>query len=270
MHLSKANKKIVNDIEHDYHKFYVGLVVINTDGEVLLGKRREDGIWTGPGGSSEGSETPEETLKREAFEEAQLEIYNYCLTPLPTLTAADGKPVFCYLYAPVWEIDCQRHLDPTKKAKRVNLNVNLDPDREVPEWKWFGQDEIPQKLTEDSNRHQAVMNGLMSYKGLVLKSQQQDLVNILKGGAGSGQKGHTTDTGVGQKTKVRKEKSPLREQYVKLAESFLKWRNYSLQNPEDEQAAKLAETFRVKTKAYRDKHFKKAEKLAKLLEAINE
>ena len=31
--------------------FYVGLAVINPQGEILLGKRKEDGFWTGPGGA---------------------------------------------------------------------------------------------------------------------------------------------------------------------------------------------------------------------------
>lgn len=167
--MKPLEKGKVNDIEYDHHKFYVGLVVVNPMGEVLLGKRREDGIWTGPGGSSEGNETPKQVAVREAFEEAQIEVDQNRLIELPAMEAADGKPVFCFLY-------------PTMQ---MHSAVNLDPDKEVKEWTWYRPENIPADICKDDNRHQTVLNGLMKLKGLT-KSELE------KGGPGSGRRGHRT------------------------------------------------------------------------------
>lgn len=157
--LNKAKESL-----DDSSNFYVGLVVINSKGQVLLGKRREDGIWTGPGGGSEGNETPTSTAVREAFEEAQLEIDAEKLIKLDTLEARNGKKVHCFLYY----------------TDQKNTSPNLDPDEEVKKWEWYDQEDIPKDLTKDSNRHTAVMNGIMTIKGLK-KAEYMKLNDLLKG-----------------------------------------------------------------------------------------
>ena len=147
------------------HSFYVGLVVMNNKGQVLLGKRTEDGIWTGPGGGSEKGESHKETAVREAFEEAQLEVDATTLIELDTIIAGDGKKVYCFLY-----YTGQKQMSPA-----------LDPDEEVKKWTWYDQKDIPKDLIKDSNRHTAVINGLMTFKGLK-KAQESELLTILKGG----------------------------------------------------------------------------------------
>lgn len=142
----------------DKSKYYVGLVVINSKGQVLLGKRKEDGIWTGPGGGSEEGETPKKTAVREAFEEAQLEVDSDKLIKLDTLKAGNGKDVFCFLY----------YTDQKKTSPK------LDPDEEVNKWEWYSQDKIPKDLTKDANRHMTVMNGLMTIKGLKKSQAHKD------------------------------------------------------------------------------------------------
>lgn len=51
-----------------------GVIVQNSDNEILLIKRTDNNMWGIPGGSSELGETFEETAIREAFEETGLTI----------------------------------------------------------------------------------------------------------------------------------------------------------------------------------------------------
>jgi len=60
------------------HKF-IGVAVIRNDrGEILIDKRRQDGLmgglWELPGGKIEPGETVEECIKREIWEELGIEI----------------------------------------------------------------------------------------------------------------------------------------------------------------------------------------------------
>lgn len=49
------------------------VIVINANNQILLQKRRDNGLWGYPGGSLELKETFEEAAKRELFEETGLE-----------------------------------------------------------------------------------------------------------------------------------------------------------------------------------------------------
>ncbi|MDE7000550.1 MAG: NUDIX domain-containing protein [Lachnospiraceae bacterium] len=51
-----------------------GVIIENEKGEILLQKRRDNGLWAIIGGSMEIGEKFIETVKREAFEEAGIEI----------------------------------------------------------------------------------------------------------------------------------------------------------------------------------------------------
>lgn len=51
-----------------------GIIIENSKGEILLQKRRDNGLWALIGGSMEIGEKFIETIKREAFEEAGIEI----------------------------------------------------------------------------------------------------------------------------------------------------------------------------------------------------
>lgn len=134
----------------DESSFYVGLVVMNKFGQILLGKRIEDGIWTGPGGGSDPGENPMETAKREAFEEAGLDLNNCIIKELPTLEAGNKKPVFCYLV----------------HTPGTHTLVELDPDNEVKKWDWYWPTEIPKDAKKDENRYKNILNAIMKFKGI--------------------------------------------------------------------------------------------------------
>ena len=58
----------------------VAVILIREDGKILVGKRKNtsagDGYWGLPGGRIDRWETPEETAKRETFEESDIVVYD--------------------------------------------------------------------------------------------------------------------------------------------------------------------------------------------------
>ena len=51
-----------------------GVIIENRNGEILLQRRRDNGLWGLPGGNMEPGEKFEETVKREVLEEAGIEV----------------------------------------------------------------------------------------------------------------------------------------------------------------------------------------------------
>jgi 8-oxo-dGTP pyrophosphatase MutT (NUDIX family) len=144
--------------------YYAAVVVINSDGQVLLGKRKEDGIWTTPGGGAEpGEENPAKTAVRELFEEAGIPANVAFLQPIESIATRNGKLCHVFLYV------CGTNVIPSSK---------LDPDEEVGKWKFFSIDQIPNGLKEDERRFKSVRNGYMKFYGIV-KSLTE---NLEKGG----------------------------------------------------------------------------------------
>lgn len=130
--------------------FYSVVVVFSKDKkQILLGKRKEDQLWTSPAGGGEIGETPEETAVRELFEESNIECKAEELKHLTSTMAGNGKPIFIYTLIP-------------KNVK--NIHVKNDPDKEVPKWKWFDLDKMP---ALDKNRQTTVNMAKMKMKDLI-------------------------------------------------------------------------------------------------------
>lgn len=115
--------------------YYVAVVPINQFGQVLLGKRTEDGIWTTPAGGGHQGEQPLDCAVRECWEEAQLIVAKDKLEPLDVVTAPNGKPVHCFLY---------------RTAQNMTSTIS-DPDKEVKEWKWYASSDLPKGLNTPKN-----------------------------------------------------------------------------------------------------------------------
>ena len=152
--MDKYNK-LIKSLEGYESQYYVGICVFNKKGQVLLGKRREDGIYTSPGGGCDPGESPVETAQRELYEEARITAMRYDLRTLPTQTAGNGKPIFCFYYITDQE-----------------PNSDMDPDQEVPKWVYYDQDNLPKDLVKDKNRLNTVNNAIMRVSGLI-KSETQ-------------------------------------------------------------------------------------------------
>lgn len=143
-------------------KFFVSVVPISPMGEVLLGKRTEDGVWTTPGGGAEPGEEPHQAARRELFEEAglaagpnELELVNVGETPR-------GFKIYSFL----WRMPMG--LDQIATAK-------LDPDKEVKSWKLYRPEDFPGGMAAEANatRVKTIREALMSYYG-ISKSMRDD------------------------------------------------------------------------------------------------
>lgn len=174
MHNSKANSKA--DVESRNKKqvadvlrnqalgikksmdtpYYVAVVPVNPLGQVLLGKRKEDGIWTTPAGGADIGETPEAAAVRECWEEANLIIQERQLEPMGVKLAPNGKPVHCFLY----------------RCNQISTSSKSDPDREVSEWKWIDPREFPKELSSEKNKNRLeTINQAMLKFFLIKKSE---------------------------------------------------------------------------------------------------
>lgn len=132
--------------------FYSAVVPINMFEQVLIGKRKEDGIFTTPAGGANPGELPEDCAVRECFEEAGLLIDKDRLELIKVKTAPNGKPVHCFLY----------------RTNQTNLHVGHDPDQEVENWEWKHAFDLPDELRRKNNvnRLETINEAFMKYFGL--------------------------------------------------------------------------------------------------------
>lgn len=154
--------------------FYSAVVVINPQGQVLLGKRREDNKYTSPAGGSNSGESPEQTAVRELFEESGLAAKPFELQHLPSANTKNGKVCHVFLWVSPFN---------------PSVTTKMDLDREIIEWKWYNMTDIPEEMKEDENRFTSVRNAYLKFHG-VIKSLTEALE---KGGPGSGVRGHVTE-----------------------------------------------------------------------------
>ena len=114
----------------------------NSKGELLFGKRRDNGRWTLPGGGVDDGEKPEKAAVRELYEEAGLKPDS--LEFLGDMEIYDGR-------LRVWAYKAEVSGKPTGKH---------DPDEECEVWEFVDiSDGIPDRI----------LNNLHSKKNVVLK-----------------------------------------------------------------------------------------------------
>lgn len=173
--------------------FYVSVVPVDPIGRVLIGERKEDGIFTTPGGGANPGETPEQAAVRECFEEAGLTIQPMQLESLGVKAAPNGKPVHCFIY---------------RATPFENTTTRLDPDKEVSEWIWYSKENLPEGLSRqrNQNRLETITQALMKFYSMTKSDLEITTLTekLNKGGAGSGVKGHKTirDRQMGHRYKV--------------------------------------------------------------------
>ena len=113
------------------------VMIVNKDGEILLERRRDNGLWDYPAGSMELGESFEECARREALEETGL-----VCGRLEFFTTDSGKDTF----------NIYPNGDQTYFAGVIYLcrdySGTLRPqEEEVLDLKFFGPDEIPEDMT---------------------------------------------------------------------------------------------------------------------------
>ncbi len=141
----------------------VATVAVMHGSHLLMGKRRDNGKWTTPGGHANDGEELHDAAIRELEEESGITCDHHEIEPLaePKIVTNDkGESVqvqpFCHL------VD-----------ERPNTSMKEDPDAEVQRWKWV---DTAKGLPDDikKNLHVPIKrNALM--KGLGLHSGDKDV-----------------------------------------------------------------------------------------------
>lgn len=102
------------------------IAVMSSDGHLLMGKRRDNGLWTLPGGHADPGESPEDCARRELWEEAGLTGCTAIPLRQESFVGRAGFPV---------EVNAFR-VDLGVGKDHVRTHVGNDPDREVWAWEW--------------------------------------------------------------------------------------------------------------------------------------
>lgn len=100
-------------------------VGLTSQGKILTGKRRDNGLWTNPGGHMDDGETIFQAARREVFEEAGIELTNEQLELVGAERVTShrtGKEFVIFAL--------------TAEVPQERTTTKHDPDNEVDEWKW--------------------------------------------------------------------------------------------------------------------------------------
>lgn len=116
----------------------VGVIIENGDGEILLQKRKDNGKWAIIGGGMEIGESFEDVIRREAKEEAAIE-----LGELQLVAICNGADRF--ITYPNGDIVYSTSI--VFKTKSFFGEICSDPE-EVVEHKFFGKDNLPDEINE--------------------------------------------------------------------------------------------------------------------------
>lgn len=103
----------------------VAKVAVTYRGALLMGRRRDSGKWTEPGGHLDPGEDPVAGVVRELREETGIDAAPKALKHLTTkrVTKPDGKKLVVYVY----------HVEAKEKPATT---MKEDPDAEVHRWQW--------------------------------------------------------------------------------------------------------------------------------------
>ena len=123
-----------------------GVIILNSSGQILMGKRNEDefladsemheeGTWTLPGGNIEYGEKFYEAGIREAKEETNLDI-----SDLEVICVQTDLNEFAH-YISVGMI-----------AKKYSGEIKVMEPDEITMWQWFDLDKIPKKIFSASKK----------------------------------------------------------------------------------------------------------------------
>ncbi len=104
----------------------VATVAIRHGEHLLMGKRRDNGKWTTPGGHAEGKEDLHDAALREVEEESGIKLERHQVVPIgepKTVTDDKGKKLQVQGF--------EARLD-----ERPSTSMKQDPDAEVHKWQW--------------------------------------------------------------------------------------------------------------------------------------
>jgi len=111
-----------------------------------MGKRKDNGKWTLPGGGIDKGESPEDGARRELFEEAKIKAKEFSKLAEEKIICPDGKERVIHAFITFGDY-------PT--------DIDQDPDEEVDRWLWV---DVSKGLPED------IAKNLHSPKNIVPKA----------------------------------------------------------------------------------------------------
>lgn len=120
---------LMSNQEKRYPKVGVAVIVVR-DGKVLIGKRKEaygQGTWALPGGGLRFGETLEECARREAKEEAGIEVGNVSFATVVNDVMSDLGKHYVTIYMKAEYLSGESH----------------PADGEFEIWEWRGWDDLP-------------------------------------------------------------------------------------------------------------------------------
>lgn len=131
----------------------VAKVAIICDGKMLMGRRRDTGLLTEPGGHLEEGESPLEGALREVKEETGIILP---VEPKPlrneVVTKPDGVKIKVFTFL-------------AKLKQKPATSMSSDPDVEVRRWTWVDLDKIPDDL-HVPKKHNVILKGLFGDKAM--------------------------------------------------------------------------------------------------------
>lgn len=143
-----------------------GILIMNDKNQILFGKRNDDpikadsalrgeGSWCIPGGKMDYGETFEEGIIREAYEETGIKVKKPEVIGVNNDKNKFAHFVTVALLAKEWEGE-----------PKV-----MEPD-EITEWKWFDQDNLPEKIFPPSKK---ILDNHLAKKFYLPEKNQEDI-----------------------------------------------------------------------------------------------
>lgn len=158
--IARAKQRFIKIKKDESGSRRIAKVGIVCGDQLLMGKRRDNGKWTIPGGHVDHSETMKEGALREVLEETGLTLdpkFIFPATDVQTLIGKDGFPFEVQGW--MYRVD-----------QKPSTTMKSDPDQEVEKWQWIPiSGGLPKEVS--SNLHvPASRDALLQSLGLVQKS----------------------------------------------------------------------------------------------------
>lgn len=127
-------------------------IIVRRGDDILMGKRRDNGRWTLPGGHIEDNESHHQGAVRELMEETGLEAKKLKFIGGRVVEPKQGQSVQLNIY--------QHHADP--KARPTN---KIDPDKEIQSFRWVSMKEPLDEEIAGNLQHPG--NAALQHLGLI-------------------------------------------------------------------------------------------------------
>lgn len=140
----------------------VGVV---SQGRILTGQRRDNRLWTSPGGHMDAGEMPREAAARELFEEAGIRVSPSQLQQISAeriISHRTGKEFAVLGF--ILNLD-----------EPALVTTENDPDGEMLQWKWAAIDRLSPEL--HPNMRHAKKDSILAHLGLWKEEERMELTN---------------------------------------------------------------------------------------------